>query len=159
MDRLTKEARSRNMAAIKSKNTKPELILRKALHKAGFRFRLHRKDLPGKPDIVLPKYKTVIFVHGCFWHQHKGCRRSAVPKTNKTYWKNKLEKNVKRDEINLARLKELEWKIVVIWECELEKTNHKILLNRLFIPRKFFQLSSKFPLGLKQSNFLHPQLN
>ena len=104
MDHINKEKRSWNMGRISSKNTKPEIIVRSALHKAGFRFRLHRKDLPGKPDIILPKYKTVIFVHGCFWHAHKGCKRSNLPKSNLQYWTNKLEKNIQRDKKHKGKL-------------------------------------------------------
>lgn len=103
-DHLTKEKRSWNMSRIRSKNTKPEIIVRSLLHRAGYRFRLHRKDLPGKPDIVLPKYKTVIFVHGCFWHRHKGCKRSNIPKSNKEYWIPKIQKNTKRDKIHYKSL-------------------------------------------------------
>lgn len=108
------------MSKIRSKNTKPELVLRSCLHKLGYRFRIHRKDLPGKPDIVLPKYKTVIFVHGCFWHFHKECREGRIPDTNSKFWKEKLLKNVEKDKMNLAKCKNLGWKTIVIWECEIE---------------------------------------
>lgn len=121
MDKISKEVRSRNMAAIKSKDTKPEMTVRKLLFSMGYRFRLHRKDLPGKPDIVLPKYKTVIFVNGCFWHQHKNCKRSNIPKTNKDYWVPKIQKNVERDNNNKKLLRKLGWKVIVIWECEVNK--------------------------------------
>lgn len=108
------------MGLIRSANTKPELIVRKLLHSLGFRFRLHKKDLPGKPDIVLKKHKTVIFVHGCFWHQHKGCKRSNMPKSNKNYWKPKLEKNIHRDKLHKRDLAKLGWKTVIVWECEVK---------------------------------------
>ena len=114
---ISKE-RSRNMSAIKSKNTKPEIAVRKLLHSRGYRFRLHRKDLPGSPDIVLPKYKTVIFVHGCFWHRHENCKYSSTPKTRKEFWESKFKVNVKRDLEIQEKIKNIEWRSVVIWECE-----------------------------------------
>ena len=110
--------RSRNMSAIKSKNTKPEIAVRKLLHSMGYRFRLHRKDLPGSPDIVLPKYKTVIFVHGCFWHRHENCKYASTPKTRKEFWENKFKANVKRDLEIQENIKNIEWRSLVIWECE-----------------------------------------
>lgn len=109
------------MSKIQSRNTKPERILRSYLFKSGFRFSLHRKDLPGKPDIVLSKYNTVIFVHGCFWHLHAGCPEGRIPGTNSEYWKNKLLKNVERDKWNKKDCKELGWKVIVVWECKIEK--------------------------------------
>lgn len=109
------------MSRIRSKNTKPEIIVRSLLHRMGFRFRLHRKDLPGKPDIVLPKYKTVIFVHGCFWHRHKGCTKCTTPSTNKNFWINKFKKNVENDEKHNKKLKKMGWKVITIWECEARK--------------------------------------
>ena len=117
-DHLTVKERSRNMSRIQSKNTAPERIVRTLFHKSGYRFRLHQADLPGTPDIVLPKYKTVVFVNGCFWHQHKGCKKATVPKSNVSYWIPKLNKNVKRLERNGIEFKKLNWKVVVIWECE-----------------------------------------
>ena len=117
-DRISKAARSRNMAAIRSKDTKPELRVRSFLHKAGFRFRIHRKDLPGTPDIVLPKYRTVIFVHGCFWHCHPGCSLAATPKSNEKFWRNKLEGNVERDKRNIRELEDAGWRVLIVWECE-----------------------------------------
>lgn len=125
MDVLSPEQRRRTMAAVKGRDTTPELIVRNMLHKAGFRFRLHRKDLPGSPDIVLPKYQIVIFVHGCFWHQHRGCKGAERPISNRDYWQSKLDRNMARDEKNAAKLRELGWKPVVIWECE---TKNKMLL-------------------------------
>jgi len=127
MDIWTKEKRSDVMSKIGSKNTKPELILRSALFKKGFRFRVHRKDLPGKPDIVLPKYQTVIFVHGCFWHYHKDCREGRIPSTNTNFWKTKLFKNVEKDERNVKVLQEMGWKVIIVWECEIEKHLGEIL--------------------------------
>ena len=108
------------MAAIKSKNTKPEIAVRKMLHALGYRFRLYRKDLPGSPDIVLPKYKTVIFVHGCFWHRHENCKFASTPKTRKEFWENKFKENIERDLKTQNNLKSLGWKSEIIWECELK---------------------------------------
>lgn len=120
MDIVSKEKRSRMMSGIKGKNTKPELLLRSALHKLGFRFRIQRKDLPGKPDIVLPKYKTIIFVHGCFWHRHLGCKYAYTPKSNIEFWTNKLEGNVIRDRLTEKALEEMGWRILIVWECEVK---------------------------------------
>ena len=106
------------MGRIPSKNTKPEIRVRRIAHALGYRFRLHKKDLPGKPDIVFPKYKTVIQVHGCFWHQHEGCIDSGLPKTNTSFWRGKLDGNVERDVRNTRLLAELGWKVEIIWECE-----------------------------------------
>lgn len=132
MDIWTKEKRSDVMSKIGSKNTKPELILRSALFKKGFRFRVHRKDLPGKPDIVLTKYQTVIFVHGCFWHYHSDCREGRTPSTNSDFWKTKLSKNVEKDERNTKTLREMGWKVIVVWECEIEKHFEKTI-NELIL--------------------------
>ena len=118
MDHISKEKRSWNMSLIRSKNTKPEVFVRSIVHRLGFRFRLYKNNLPGKPDIVLKKYKTVIFVHGCFWHQHKNCRRSNIPKSNREYWIPKLERNQERDAINKKKLKKDGWSVVVAWECQ-----------------------------------------
>lgn len=116
-DTVTKEKRSEIMSRIRSKNTRPEMIVRKLLHSAGYRYRLHRKDLPGKPDLVLPKYRTVIFVHGCFWHQHKGCPFAATPKSNIGYWAGKLASNTQRDAESVATLLKAGWRVLVVWEC------------------------------------------
>ena len=124
------EQRSRNMSAIKSKNTKPEIAVRKLLHSMGYRFRLHRKDLPGSPDIVLPKYKTVIFVHGCFWHRHKNCKYASTPKTRQEFWEAKFRENINRDKLNQENLSSKGWKIIIVWECEIKDKDFD--LNRLF---------------------------
>ena len=108
------------MSRIGGKNTKPEVLLRSALQRAGFRFRLHRKDLPGKPDIVLPKYQTVIFVNGCFWHRHD-CRHAAMPKTRPDFWKAKFKRTIQRDKENYADLEILGWTVVIVWECEIKE--------------------------------------
>lgn len=110
--------RSTLMSGIRVRDTKPEKIVRSVLHRLGYRFRLQRRDLPGRPDIVLPKYKTVIFVHGCFWHQHEGCRKARRPKSNQEFWNSKLDANVHRDHRNQAALEELGWHVIVVWECE-----------------------------------------
>jgi len=109
------------MLKIRSKNSKPEKILRSALHLRGYRFRIRKKELPGKPDIVLPKYNAVIFVHGCFWHYHKECNEGRIPDTNSKFWKEKLYKNVEKDKRHQQQCIDLGWKTVVVWECELEK--------------------------------------
>ncbi|MDF1815967.1 MAG: very short patch repair endonuclease [Verrucomicrobiales bacterium] len=123
-DHLTPERRSWNMSRIPNKNTKPELIVRSILHQMGYRFTVNgpkNKKLPGKPDIVLPKYKTVIFVHGCFWHRHKNCKETTTPKTRTEWWLEKFEGNVQRDRKNQALLRKQGWKVCVIWECQTKK--------------------------------------
>lgn len=120
MDVHSKEIRSYNMSRIKSSNTKPEEIVRKYLFSKGFRYRKNDKRLPGIPDIVLPKYKTVIFVNGCFWHGHEGCRFFVVPKTNTEFWVNKIEANKQRDSRKTNDLQSLGWKVIVVWECQLK---------------------------------------
>ena len=123
MDIVDKETRSRMMAAIRGKNTKPEMVLRKALHARGFRYRLHGKDIFGKPDLVLRKFNTVVFVHGCFWHQHSGCRYSSIPSSNRDFWLNKLNSNVARDQAVVNKLLESGWRIATVWECSLKTQN------------------------------------
>lgn len=128
----SKEVRSYNMSKIRSRDTKPELIVRRFLFSKGFRYRLHRKDLPGKPDIVLPKYKTVIFVHGCFWHGHDGCKYFVVPKTRTEWWLEKINRNKALDKIHYDNLKMEGWKIITIFECELKNNTKEKTLNDLF---------------------------
>ena len=113
--------RSRLMARIKGKNTKPELIVRRVLHALGYRFRLHRGDLPGRPDIVLPKYRTAIFVHGCFWHRHSECSKASMPKTRTEFWQDKFAMNVARDQRNVEALKAAGWHVLIVWECETKR--------------------------------------
>jgi len=127
----SRETRSYNMSRIKSKDTKPEMLVRKFLHKNGFRYRLHAKNLPGKPDIVLPKYKTVIFIHGCFWHGHEGCKYFVVPKTRTEWWSNKIEGNIKNDEYKQCLLKNKGWRILIIYTCELKNKVLNSTLNNL----------------------------
>lgn len=117
-DKLTPERRSENMRRVKGRDTKPEMLVRSLTHRLGYRFRLQRKDLPGRPDLVFPSRKAVIFVHGCFWHQHKGCGRATLPQTNTAFWAAKLSKNAKRDAEQLRALKSTGWKALVVWECE-----------------------------------------
>lgn len=133
-DTLTPEARSANMARIRSKDTVPENAVRKALHAAGFRFRLHRRDLPGRPDIVLPRYRTVVMVHGCFWHRHERCKKATSPGTRPDFWQAKFTANVERDRRNIAALEALGWKVVVIWECETEKPDRLAAVIRERLP-------------------------
>jgi DNA mismatch endonuclease (patch repair protein) len=111
------------MSQVRSKDTKPEKVVRSVLHRLGYRFRLHRKDLPGKPDIVLPKYHAVIFVHGCFWHQHPNCKKATYPKSNAIFWKQKLDSNIERDRHNQDELLQLGWRVLVIWECQTKHPN------------------------------------
>jgi len=119
------KVRSYNMSQIKGKNTKPEMLVRKHLHSKGFRYNLYGKykgkTLPGKPDLVLPKYKTVIFVHGCFWHAHEGCKYFKLPKTRTEWWENKLYGNKERDKKHQKELEAMGWKVIVVWECEVKK--------------------------------------
>lgn len=118
-DRWTKDTRSRLMSRVKNKNTRPELLVRSLLHRIGYRFRLHRRDLPGSPDIVLPKHRKAIFVHGCFWHGHD-CPKGKRPKTNREFWDAKLDLNIDRDRQNLEDLKRNGWEALTVWECELK---------------------------------------
>lgn len=119
LDIVSRAVRSRMMAAIKGSNTKPELAVRSALHRAGLRFRLHRRDLPGSPDLVFPRYRTVVFVHGCFWHRHPRCNNAHLPVTNGAWWREKLRRNQLRDRRQQRELSHDGWRVLVIWECEI----------------------------------------
>lgn len=119
------------MSHIKSKNTKPEVLVRRYLFAHGFRFRLHRKDLPGNPDIVLSKYKTVIFINGCFWHGHAGCKYSTIPETNREFWAAKIAGNAERDISAIATLDSMGWKVIVIWQCQLKPKTRDLTLEKL----------------------------
>jgi len=121
VDRISKEHRSWNMSRIKSRDTSPELIVRSVLHRLGYRFRLHSKSLPGRPDIVLPKWRRVILVHGCFWHRHSRCRYCYTPKSRINFWTKKFLQNVKRDRIIAARLRRMGWKVTTVWECQVQQ--------------------------------------
>lgn len=119
-DIVSRSKRKEMMSSVKQRHTKPEITVRRLLHRLGYRFRLHSKKLPGTPDIVLPKYKSVIFVHGCFWHQHEGCRKSRRPTSNVEFWNEKLDKNIERDNRKESELKSLGWKVLTIWDCEIK---------------------------------------
>lgn len=121
MDSLTPEHRSWNMSRIRSGNTKPERLVRSLLHRIGYRFRLHRKDLPGRPDIVLPGRRAVVLVHGCYWHRHPGCRFAYTPKSNLAFWQAKFNENVNRDQRQYGQLRELGWSVITVWECETKE--------------------------------------
>ncbi len=127
-----KKTRSYNMSRIRAKNTKPELLVRKFLHAQGFRYSLYNKKLPGKPDIVLPKYKTIIFIHGCFWHGHKDCKYFVVPKTRTQWWLKKIAANKANDEKAVKALKKDGWKIITVWECNLKPGKAEKTLQKIF---------------------------
>lgn len=162
VDHLTKNMRSWNMSRIRSRHTKPEVIVRSLLHRSGYRFRINNSKLPGCPDIVLPKYKTVIFVHGCFWHRHEHCPKATTPSSNKEYWGNKFRKNVLRDNEVKNELEKFNWRIIIIWECEV--TNDPLsVLSRIVLALKkdvskyyFIELDRKKILKLAEgrSNYL-----
>lgn len=128
----SKEQRSYNMSRIRSSETKPEIVVRKYLFSKGLRYRKNDKRFPGKPDIVLPKYRTVIFVHGCFWHQHQGCRYSVVPSTNQEYWQKKLSSNRERDIAVKSKLESDGWRVLTVWECQLKNLTQEDTLSNLY---------------------------
>lgn len=131
MDVHSKETRSLNMSRIKGKDTKPEILVRKYLFSQGLRYRLYSKTLPGKPDIVLPKYRAVIFVHGCFWHGHEECRYFVTPKTRTEWWLNKINTNRENDRKNCELLKKMRWNVIIVWECSLKKEKQENTLNNI----------------------------
>ena len=118
MDHFSATKRSEIMSRVKGTDTSVEILVRQLLHSLGYRFKLHARDLPGKPDIVLPKHRSVVFVHGCFWHGHKACRRAGIPKTNREFWTRKIEGNIDRDKRCVRELRELGWKVLVVWQCQ-----------------------------------------
>lgn len=128
-DVLSPEQRHRNMSGVRGRDTKPERLVRSVLHQLGYRFRLHRRDLPGRPDIVLPRFGAVIFVHGCFWHRHLGCRYTTTPTTRAEFWQRKFDENVERDRRTLNALGEAGWRILCVWECETR--DHGVLVSKL----------------------------
>lgn len=135
MDTFSPEARSEIMRRVRSANTTPELLVRRLLHRAGYRFTLANKHLPGNPDIVLPRYRTVVFVHGCFWHRHRGCREATMPASNVAYWSAKLERNRVRDRQNGRRLRQLGWRVVIVWECQTRRPERLLtVLKRTLMP-------------------------
>lgn len=119
------------MSGIRGQNTRPERVVRSHLHRAGLRFRLHRSDLPGRPDLVLPRWNTVIFVHGCFWHRHPGCRFATTPSTNRAFWRRKFESNIERDRRNASRLRRAGWRVLTVWECSLSDTRLQRLVDSI----------------------------
>jgi len=128
-----KKTRSFNMSRIRSKDTGPEILVRKFLFAKGFRYKLHDKTLPGKPDLVFPKYTAVVFIHGCFWHGHKGCKYFVLPKTRTKWWTEKINRNKQLDDENIIKLKKLRWKVITIFECKLKTKNREKPLNQLAI--------------------------
>lgn len=140
MDIVEPVTRSRMMAGIKSRDTKPEMIVRRALHAAGFRYRLHDRRLPGRPDIVLPKWRAVVLIHGCFWHRHAGCRYATKPTSNQIFWEDKFTQNEKRDERDQKTLEALGWRIAIVWECGLKSgkgpSTVAALANWLQVPHR-----------------------
>lgn len=130
-DVLTAEQRHRCMSRVRSKNTKPEITVRQFLFSHGFRFRINRKDLPGKPDIVLPKYKTVVFINGCFWHGHDNCKYATIPETNRDFWQTKISRNIERDKQTREKLVADGWNVIDIWQCQLKSKDKEITLNNL----------------------------
>lgn len=134
-DTVTREQRSQIMRAVKSKNTSPELLVRKAAHRLGLRFRLHDAELPGRPDLVLPRRRTVIFVNGCFWHRHHRCKKTTTPKSNETFWLEKFHRNKARDSKNYKLLRRLGWDILVIWQCETATNQYLDKLTKHFFKR------------------------
>ena len=139
-DKMTKEQRHRCMSRIKGKDTKPEMLVRRYLHSRGYRYRVNVRKLPGTPDIVLHKYKTVIFINGCFWHGHRGCRYFVLPKSNTQYWQEKIERNKERDIEKRIQLRRLGWHTIIIWECQLNPKNryttlqaHEQTLNKIYL--------------------------
>ncbi len=123
-DVFTQQKRSWIMSRVRGRDTKPEILVRRWLHARGYRFRLHRADLPGKPDIVLPRYRTAVFVHGCFWHAHAGCKYSALPETNHEYWAEKIGRNVRRDRRNARALRADGWRVIILWECKIRRPRY-----------------------------------
>jgi DNA mismatch endonuclease (patch repair protein) len=132
MDVYTPQERSRVMAAVRSTDTEPERRVRRLLHRLGYRFRLHRRDLPGRPDIVLPKWRAVLFVHGCFWHQHPNCPRAARPTSNVEFWNRKLDRNIRRDQENRRGLTEAGWHVLTLWECQADEVNVERTVRAFF---------------------------
>lgn len=130
-DVVDRATRSRMMAGIRGRDTKPELVVRKYLHKLGFRYRITPRDLPGHPDIVLPKYRTAVFVHGCFWHRHDNCRFAAVPSTNREFWQAKFKANVARDKRVSDQLESAGWRVIIVWECQVTPARLQLLTEEL----------------------------
>ncbi len=142
-DTLTTKERSQLMAKIRGKNTGPELAVRSLLHRAGYRFRIHVRDLPGTPDIVLPRYRAVVFVHGCFWHRHRGCKTAATPKSHRKFWAEKFARNVANDQKHRRRLRNLGWRVITVWECQLKRSERVLAkIEKTLAPRSAISHSS-----------------
>lgn len=152
-DTLPPEQRSWNMSRIRSQHTKPELIIRSLLHRVGFRFRISNRTLPGSPDIVLPKYKTTIFVHGCFWHRHENCAKARMPSSNQDYWQQKFVRNVARDAAAAKDLESQCWRVVVLWECDILR-DPLAVLERLIKDMEEDQEPQQYAVGLERSQIL-----
>ena len=137
-----KKTRSYNMSQVKSKNTKPEIMVRKFLFSKGFRYKLHDKTLPGKPDLVFPKFKAVLFINGCFWHGHDSCKYSTIPETRKEWWSDKITSTKRKDSENMLKLQQMGWKVITVWGCELKGIKKDLTLNQIFA--EFKQLQREF---------------
>jgi DNA mismatch endonuclease (patch repair protein) len=146
-DIVDKKTRSRMMSGIRGRDTKPELLIRKALHKRGFRYRTHVRDIPGRPDLVFPKYGAVVFVHGCFWHRHPSCALATVPSSNASFWKEKFDKTIERDARIMTQLRKAGWRIAIIWECVAEPKKAEAMANMI----KSWLLSDRSELELGNS--------
>jgi len=134
VDIVDKATRSRMMSGIRGKNTSPELTVRRFLHAKGLRYRLHVKNLQGKPDLVFPKYRVVVFVHGCFWHRHSGCRYATTPASNQSFWQQKFDDNVRRDKEVISKLKKAGWRVLIVWECDMTEMTLEKLFRKIKIP-------------------------
>ena len=151
-DTLTPAQRSYNMSRIRSRNTNPERAVRHALWHKGYRYRLNDRRLPGTPDLVLPKYRVVIFINGCFWHGHRGCSKYVVPKTNEAFWRDKIARNIARDELNAQRLDTLAWTVITVWECELSKKNLDATITRIEADLKAGKTKYEHYLSIRRKN-------
>ena len=146
MDRIDAQERSRLMSKVRSKDTTPELRVRRSAHSLGLRFRLHQRNLPGTPDLVFPKHKVAILVHGCFWHHHSGCKRASIPKTRAEFWQKKLDRNIERDNTTFVALQDAGWRPEVIWECQTSSSqNLRQRIEQIFSPNKPNEIESENP--------------
>jgi len=151
MDTISKEQRHYNMSQIRAKNTRPEILVRKYLFSRGLRYRLYNKKLPGLPDLIFKKYCTVVFINGCFWHQHPNCKYASRPKSNQEFWINKLENNKKRDKENFAKYRELGWNVIVVWECELKPAQRQNTLEQIYYEIIYSNGPNNFNLNIEKS--------
>lgn len=155
-DRVTSEKRSEIMRAVHGKNTGPELIVRSAAHRLGLRFRLHDSRLPGRPDMVLAKWKTVIFINGCYWHRHRGCRKATTPKSNTEFWKAKFASNQARDRRNYRKLIALGWRVLIVWQCEVKSAEQASALLSVHFPTSTPDTLGRTPLSSVGRRDIHP---